>query len=346
MSVITGAKRPSAFEHQVILWLGPYVAGRLATRKLGVRSVGRVIVLGGALIAPFLLIEAAAHVNVFTRFFPSAIVTGAGLGTSTIRLGATRIEGSFGQPIPMAMFLSSAAILALGLALSAKTTRDRRGWTIAAAAFALLQTDTLSRIGYVMLAVGLMWLGATRTRALLSPARVSAVAVALAVAFAVGALAPVTALLGGNGNAGLAASAEYRSALITYAERPGILRPFGSSTAFIGPGNNTSIDDEYILLATGWGIVAVVSFLGILAATVLTGWRSRTDSAAAPLFAATIASFVALYGVALFAQEQYVVWFLIGACSGATTALPAAARAHAASGRSSATSELVAGPAP
>lgn len=291
-------------------WLGPYLALRLAVGRLrSPAGVPRRFVLAAVALVPLALFEAATHRHLYGGVVPIPVE----------RLDTPRVVVGFAHPIGLAMFLAAAAVLALGMGVLGHHGRARVLWIGAAVVLALTQALALSRIGWVVLAVGAVLLVAARPVVLARPTVVAAaVAVALVVTLS-NAVGPTRDLLSGRGSGSAAAvsarSIGYRQELLARALEPGALRVTGNKERVRGPRGATSIDNEYILLADQWGWIGLGGFAALVTALLLGAVRTRRDATSACVFAATIASLVGLGGVAFFGQHQVYIWMLTGACS-------------------------------
>jgi hypothetical protein len=315
LSSVTGVNSFSSFAQSCFLWLGPYVAGRFLYGAVGSRGLLRMLVFGAGLLFPFLAYEAATGDNLFLHI-PGAVDTVSGLGTIVHRGSSVRVQGSFGQPLPLSLYLASAAIAAWYLA---SDTRDRvarllfTGIGLGSLVFLGL---TVSRDGFLVLPIAALWIGVTHPRFVFSARRLVIAGLLVTALLAVGAFSSTEQLLFNPGQSEIQ-TAQYRTSLITYALRPGVLQPFGSSVPFLGPGDVKSIDDEYVYLATRWGIAAFILFECVFAGVIAAGLRARGSRADSVLFGITLGNLIALYALAFLTQSQMVIWLLIGACSAA-----------------------------
>lgn len=328
LSVVAGVQHFTGYEQLLYLWLGPYIAGRCVVQRIGISSLCRGIVAAALFLAPFVLYEAASSRNLFLKLFPGATDVQAGLGVATLRFGSTRVQASFGQPIPLAIFLSTASLLSFGLGLQAESGRTRRLWFALALALAGLQAAALARTGWVLLVIGLLAMTLAHPRLIIRPGRIGLAILLLSVILVVGAFGPTKSLLFGQSSSqgnSVAGSANYRVELLNYVEQPGVLSALGTRSTFQGPQGDISIDDEYIALAVQWGFVAAAAFILLVIAVAVTGWRHRRTAVASVLFSTTLANMLVLAGVALLTQAQVFFWLLVGACAGVAAALPSTA---------------------
>lgn len=319
LSVIDGVHTVQDLAHAYWLWLGPYLAGRFLAGRLSPPSFARIVVLAACVLTPALVIEMGSAFNVFLNTFPGARNLTTGLGTQLVRLGHTRIQGSFGEPIPLAIFLSTAAVCSLALAVVAVGFRRRAWFLLVAVALTTLQAAALSRIGWVLLIVALLWMVALQPQRVVWRSRTGVVVGCALALLVVGTAGPTKTLLFGGSSKGareVAASTAYRSQLLAYAQRPGVLRPFGSRVQFRGPFGVRSVDNEYLLLASSWGFVTTLAFalIGLVAAVY--GVKYRASYWAVVFTAIAVGLFVVHSSVALVSQEQMFFWLIIGALAG------------------------------
>lgn len=319
------------------LWLGGYLGGRMFLRE---QRAPELLALGfavaTAVMMPFAVLEATTGANPFLHLSVSASATAEWVGTQT-RFGATRIEVAFGHAIALAMFFSTSALLSLNMAIHTARFRDRALWLVAAGLGAVGQALTVSRAGWVLLAVGVVGLlltagrGAARRRMtwLLAGLVVGAIVAAQ--------LAPpdqLRVLPGAGsvaGSASVADSSGYRWKLLHRAVEPGVLNPWGNPSNHVAPAvsaGNFATDNQYIIFGDTWGLIPLAAFLLIVFFLVHTMIRAvaRGGGALAGIPLVALANCVGLFVVALITQQQIMVWLLIGA-SGAVAerlgALPA-----------------------
>ena len=319
LSVVYGHQTITNLEVVFFLWFCPYFAARSITGSGRRTTVLKAFALAGAVAIPFGLIE-LTYGNLFLKIFSFGSDPQYGLGVPTQRLGITRAEGALGQPIPYSMFLSIAAIAAITLWITRKNRRSHR-WLYIGLGIVAIQATTLSRTGWLMLAVvaGLVIVLNFKTIFSYDNKRLIVLAIiGLVVIFAV----PKTnaLILGGSGTEStkIENSARYRSLLIQQALQPGYIDPYGTTEPQIGPGGAKSIDDEYIHAAWMWGYLPLVGFALMFLAFVRGAWRERRDIVALVIYATCIATMVALESVAFLTQQEVLIWLLWGCASGLT----------------------------
>jgi hypothetical protein len=325
--VFAGCALSVAYGHQTItnlevvffLWFCPYFAARSITGAGGRTTILKAFAVAGAVAIPFGIIE-ITYGNLFLKIFPFGSQADAGLGVPTRRLGITRAEGALGQPIPYSMFLSIAAVAAITLWMTRENRRSHR-WLYIGLSIVAIQATTLSRTGWLMLAVvaGLVIVLNFKTIINYDNRRlVVLAALGLVVILAV----PKTneLILGSSGteSAKIENSAKYRSLLIHQALQPGYIDPYGTTEPQIGPFGVKSIDDEYINAAWTWGYLPLVGFALMFLAFMRGAWKQRRDIVALAIYATCIATMVALESVAFLTQQEMLIWLLWGCASGLT----------------------------
>lgn len=315
LSSVAGSNSFSSLMQLYFLWIGPYIAGRVLYGVIGGRGLLRMLVVGAALLFPFLAYEAGTGDNLFLHIH-GATNAASQLGLEITRGSSVRIEGSFGQPLPLSLYLASAAIAAWYLASDTNKRATRLLLSGVGLGCLLFLALTLSRDGFVVLGVAALWIGITHPRFVFSARRLAAVSLLITLLLAVGVFSGAEQLVFSPGQSELQ-TAQYRSSLIEYALRPGVLQPFGSNITFLGPGDAKSIDDAYIYLATRWGVVAFVLFECIVAGVLVVGVRRRGSRADSTLVAVTLGNLGALYALGFLTQSQIFIWLLIGASSAA-----------------------------
>jgi hypothetical protein len=326
LSVAFSARSPGELLRMALLWFAPYLAARLASARHGAgEALPRALAFAALALLPLVVAESLTGSTPFWHLAVGghdAAVWLPGLS----RFGDHRAEAAFGHPIALGMFLATASLLAIWLALRASRAGVRAAWLAASVALIAIQAFTLSRTGWLAFAVGLAAVALVRPRRLLQ-GRVVAVltAVGLGLAFLPQA-APVRQLIVGTfarvAGTEVASAGDYRVGLLHQALRAGTLRPWGNrDSAFSG-----SIDNAYIQLADHWGFVAAIAFALVVLTVAWELVRRLRDGVGLWVSAACLGNLVALTTVALITQQQILVWVLIGACAG----LVAAARKQAA----------------
>jgi hypothetical protein len=319
-------------EGNAFLWLGPYLAAKLllADCERPAFVVAASFAAGTVLIAPIAVMETVGITNPFFNLQFNGAETAA-FGNAVSRLGEVRAQASFGHPIALSMYAAASALLSLGMAIYAKASKQRSAWLALAAVALAVQLMTVSRTGYVMLVIGVVLLAlstAERTLRLRLSAIVGAVALLVVIFNVTGSgpeelqIFPAKKAATASGEE-VAESSAYRERLLNRALEPGVLgawgNPYNKVTNGLG-GNVTSVDNEYIILADGWGLVPTFALIAVAAALLLTVAlalrREALDLVILPIAAVT--SLFALFFVAFITQQQVMVWLLIGAASAGT----------------------------
>lgn len=307
------------------LWLGPYVATRLILEHEG---GGRMLLISIAVAAllslPLAVLERATGENPF--FALSLGGTSAPVwGISQERLGETRAEGAFGHSIALAMFLATAALACVGLALNAVRTRVRLLWWCAAAAVAGAMVFTLSRTGWLVAmsgAVILVLLTTGKARLRLGAALVGALVIALTWSNLPGeAMSPLEIVTSSSSDTAIANSSNYRLDLLKAVARPDAFEVWGPADVpfgFLTYDGRASVDNGYLAFASSWGIVPTTGLLLVVLAVVLSVLRLRGTGLPTVIAAITLANFLALLVVAFITQQQVYIWALVGACASLT----------------------------
>jgi O-antigen ligase len=127
-----------------------------------------------------------------------------------------------------------------------------------------------------------------------------------------------TSLVGAGGET--STSSTYRERLLQYALKGEGLSAWGGqgrnlASSALGS-SSTSIDNEYLLLASDSGLIPLAGFLLIVAALVSAMIRLRRSGGAWALPAVTLANFAGLFFVAMITQQEIYIWALVGACAG------------------------------
>lgn len=307
------------------LWTGAYLCGRAFAASGDVQVVMRAVAVAGILLLPALVLEIVHH-NVFLELFPTAVDTVTGIGLESTRLGSIRIQGAFGQPIPLVIFL----IFSAGCCLALWTTRDKRRtaghfWLVAAVALLVVQYSTYARTGYLMIGGVVMLLLLVKAAELLQGRHLKLVLL-LAVAVLAVTSAPVRSLFDSSGtqSSDTRLSAEYRQGLVRYALTHGRI-PLLGSAQFSGPAHTETLDSAYLQYALTWGYAPGIGLLAVAICLGVAAVRLRNEPLELGLAAVTFGAFVALSVVALLQQQQVLIWLFAGATSG-TLALHGPAR--------------------
>ena len=311
-------------------WGGVYLAARLLLRdaRRPVYLMAASFALATAVVAPVAFFEAAGKSNPFLelQFNPTQSAVWA---KQASRFGQHRAEASFGHPIALSMFAATSALLSLAMAINTERIRARLIWFGLAILAVGVQTATLSRTGWVLLALGIFMLALVT---LGGPARrrltivMSILAVVVVTVFAMSPSSQLQLFSGSGINVGAgrtAGSGEVersgagRNAELSRALQPGILHAWGSRVNRLTPAveSGGSTDNEYILLAEEWGLIPMAAFMLISLMLLWVILRTRS-LAAEPLAILPIVALVALIGlifVAFITQQQLMIWLLLGA---------------------------------
>jgi hypothetical protein len=323
------------------LWGGAYLAGRMLLRETRRPAflVAASFALVTVLLAPVAILEAAGRYNPFLalQFNP---VESAVWSNTVSRFGQVRAEASFGQPLAFSMFVATSALLSLAMAINTERLGNRLVWFALAILAVGIQSLTLTRTGWLILALGIVVLTLATARGV-ARRRLVAILAILAVAatttFAMIALPRQLQLLSTTGTGTTAGSLEvtrsgaYRESLLDRALQPGVLHAWGSPVNKVTPtlGSNSSVDNAYIDLAAQWGLIpmAALVLVPLTLLPVIVRASSRGSGPMVVLPIAALTSFVALFFVAFITQQQLMIWLLVGA-SGAIAERMSAKRAE------------------
>jgi O-antigen ligase len=325
--VIFGVRDPKEYAAQLLIWLGPYGAGRLfVTSPSNALFLIRGLAAVALLLVPLIAFERVTGTNPFTRLTlnPSEAATWTQLLT---RLGEHRVAASFGHPIALAMFLSGVALLCVSMSTYAERLRERRGWLVTAVVLVVAQSLTLSRTGWLVLGAGIVVFALV----LYQRGGSSRLAVALTMT------AAVLSLGGGyigssSGPSGLfsydsqevTANSEYRKTLLQQGLEPGVLAVVGNRTSRLESVRSSestfsatvgSVDNAYLYLADRWGLLALAGLVLVAMSVLVCLRRAYAGAVFVALPIAAVACFAGLVTVAFITQQQVFVWLLIGACS-------------------------------
>ena len=308
--------------HEVFFWIGPYFAARLLLAdvdspvKVAATSFGIVTVI----LAPIAIAEALGGSN---PFFNLNYNSGEfELWARQIdRFGATRAVTSWGHPISFSIFLAASALLSFAMGIASKTWRSRGVWYALAVIATVAMSLTLSRTGWLMLAIGVVLLALT-TR---GPARgrlFSLIGVILVAILLLAIVAPdQLSILPGFGHtqeSRFETSGLYRQALLHRALEPGVLHLWGNTYNQVTPtvGYDKATDNAYIILADTWGLIPTFALFAVSAALLVAVARSYGIDTQEPIAILPIAAFttlVAIFFVAFITQTPILIWMLIGA---------------------------------
>jgi hypothetical protein len=282
--------------------------------------------------------------------FGYAIDVSAGSGVDETLLVGLRVQGAFSHPILFAMFLAVAATSALTLWLTRPEDAGLRAhrWLALGVLLVGLQVLTVSRTGWLMLAVAAAGLLAFTPLTILSRKNIAApVAAVLAVVMALALPTTRSLLLGTGGSAAdqvaIARSTAYRTELRERIFRPGYLTDFGRSQTLIGPGRVKSIDNTYLVVGWYRGKLVLLGFVIMAVGLLLRPFGVRRSPASLAIVLMAFSILVALASVALFAQIQVLAWMLFGA---AATVPASAAASRAGAERRQAGARRASGPTP
>ncbi|MDQ3849457.1 MAG: hypothetical protein M3296_02415 [Actinomycetota bacterium] len=340
--VAFGVRTPKEYVAQLLIWIGPYAAGRLfVTGRANALFLIRGLAASAVLLVPVIVFERLTGTNPFTTLTlnPGEAATWTQLLT---RLGVHRVAGSFGHPIALAMFLSAVALICLAMGTAAERARERQAWLAAAVVLVAVQALTLSRTGWIVLGAGVALLAIVLYRRGVS----SRLAIAVAVTGAV-LLFGSGYVSGGSGGGGLfsnasrevTANSQYRKSLFRQGLEPGVLKPVGNRTSKLVTVRSSestflatvgSVDNEYLYLADRWGLLALAG-LALVAGSLLASLRRRhAEPVLVALPIAAAACFAGLFTVAFITQQQVLIWMLVGASSGLLAPQATALRARGA----------------
>lgn len=317
LSVAYGHETKTNLEHVLFFWFCPYFAARSITGSGFRTAVLKAFAIAGAVAIPFGIVE-ITYGNLFLKIFTYGSEPRYGLGVPTRRLGINRAEGALGQPIPYAMFLSIAAVAAITLWMIRENRRSNR-WLYISLGIVAIQATTLTRTGWLMLAVVAGIVIALNVTTIFSYRNTRFIVFAM-VGLGVILAVPKTneLILGSSGTEStkLEVSANYRSKLLQQALQPGYINPYGTVEPQIGPLGSKSIDDEYIHAAWMWGYLPLVGFALMFLAFIRGAWRQRSDVLTLAVYAICISTMVAIEGVAFLTQQEILIWLLWGCASG------------------------------
>jgi O-antigen ligase len=316
------------FLNDLFAWGGPYLAARLLLQETRRPAfvLAASFALTTAIVAPVAVLESMGKYNPFLHLqFNSA--ESAVWSNAASRFGQIRAEASFGHPIALSMFVSTSAILSLGMAVYATRMKERNIWLALSAMAVVVQALTFSRTGWLILVLGVGFLAVT--------AALRAARRRMAVVFTAAAVGVVALMVTGNAPKELqlfpttAAGAEgeafqdsgaYREALLRRALEPGVLGLWGNPVNKVTPAvsaTNHATDNAYIILADTWGLIPTFALIAIafalLLAIVLARTRKAGELVVLPIVALT--ALFALFFVAFITQQQCMIWMLIGAAS-------------------------------
>lgn len=325
------------YVHEAFIWIGPYFAARtlLAEVASPVRVLAGSFAIVTAILAPIAAVETLGGTNPFFNLnFNSAEFNI--WGSQLARFGSTRAVTSWGHPISFSIFLASSALLSFAMAISSREAKERVVWFGVAVTATATMSLTLSRTGWVMIAIGIVLLafsarGAARGRLF------ALIGVIVIVILLMSILLPSQlSVLPGFSHAqesSYETSGLYRQALLHRALQPGVLHLWGNIHNMVTPavGFDKATDNSYIILADTWGLIPTFALFAVGASMLLAVARSYGQFDGEPIAIMPIAAFttlVAIFFVALITQLPVLIWTLIGA-GGVAAERAGAARAAA-----------------
>jgi hypothetical protein len=321
--------------HEVFFWIGPYFAARLLLAEVSspVRVAATSFAIVTVVLAPIAVAEALGSSNPFFNLnFNSGEFD---LWARQIdRFGATRAVTSWGHPISFSIFLACSTLLAFAMGIAGKTWRSRGIWYGVAVIATGTMAMTLSRTGWLMLAIGVVLL-ALATR---GPARgrlFSVIGVVLIAILLLAIVAPhelgVLPGFSHTHESHYETSGLYRQALLDRAMEPGVLHLWGNTYNQVTPtvGFDKATDNAYIILADTWGLIPTFALIGVGIALLVAVARSYGQVPSEPIAILPIAAFttlVAIFFVAFITQQPVLIWMMIGAGGAAAERIAASRR--------------------
>lgn len=305
----------------VLQWLVPYAGARIALAGgISAATFMSAWALIGVATLPFAFVEVTTNSNIFAKLTVNAGYANT-WASEQFRLGRARAEVAFGHSICYSMFITTASLFALAMALRARRSNERVFWIVAAGGLLAGQFVTQARTGWVMLLVGLVsaFVVVLRRRVDFSVQErlVGLAAVAVAAVGGLAALDPstidrLTSIFSPDPTSEVASSSAAREGLFSTARAA--WAPFGNTTSAFTEAGVASVDNSYLLLIDRWGYLATAM---IVVAAIVLIW----DIAFLPVTAWTVVSVAALANlvawifVAPITQQQNLVWLLVGAAS-------------------------------
>jgi O-antigen ligase/polysaccharide polymerase Wzy-like membrane protein len=322
------------YVHEVFFWIGPYFGARLLLAD--VESPVRVAAISFALVtvilAPIAVAEAFGSSNPFfnLNFNPGEFELWA---RQINRFGATRAVTSWGHPISFSIFLAASALLSFAMGIASKGPKYRSIWYGAAVIATGTMTLTLSRTGWVMLAIGIVLLALT-TRGVVRARLFALIGAIVGVVLFMAIVTPdQLGVLPGFSHAHEShyeTSGLYREALLRRALEPGVLHPWGNLYNQVTPavGYDKATDNAYIILADTWGLIPTFALFAVGASMLVAVARSygSDDELIAILPIAAFTTLVAIFFVAFITQQPVLIWLLVGAGGTAAERVSAARR--------------------
>lgn len=314
--------------HFMFMWAGPYLGARLLLAKVSepVKLVALSFAAVTLVLAPIAVAEALGGSNPFFNFNFNGGEFSV-WASQVDRFGATRAVTSFGHPIAFSMFLAASALLSVAMGISSANAKHRYGWyTMAVIAIGTMAL-TISRTGWVMLAVGVVLLALVTVRGTVRRRLVTLLGIVVAVVLVTSVVMPnelqvVPGLSGGGAQeASYQSSGLYREALLERALQPGVLGLWGNPTNQVTPAVNfgTATDNAYIILADTWGLIPTFALFAV-GLSLLVVVAASYGLPGEPLTILPIVAFtgmVAIFFVAFITQQQVMIWLAVGAAGAA-----------------------------
>lgn len=313
-----------------------YIVVSLVRSRALVDAMVGTLVLGGAAVGVFALIEARTGWNVFNELARVPLLETARLPEETSRGGRLRVFGSAQHPIALGATL--AVIFPLSLYLAKRS--GRWIWWVPAALLVLGAFSTVSRTSVLMLAVAGLVLLALRPREmrrLVIPALIAVpLIVHLALPGTMGSLQSAFFPEGGlvaeqqeaAGQRGAGRVADLGPALSEYAETPLVGQGYGTRIVMPGGGgleNADILDNQWLKSLLEVGIVGVVAWVWLFwIAVVRLGRAARGDPSADGWLPAALAASIAAFAAGMltfdafsFIQVTFLFFVLLalGACT-------------------------------
>jgi hypothetical protein len=310
------------FIHEIFFWVGPYFAARVLLAD--VASPARVAAISFAIVtvilAPIGVAEALGSSNPF--FHLNLNSAEFNLWARQIdRFGATRSVTSWGHPISFSIFLACSALLSFAMGIVSKTTKGRLVWYAVAIVATGTMALTLSRTGWLMLAIGVVLLAITSTGTARSRLFML-IGVLLGMILVLAIVAPdqlgVLPGFSHTQESHYETSGLYRQALLHRALEPGVLHLWGNTFNQVTPtvGYDKATDNAYIILADTWGLIPTFALFAVSGALLVAVARSIGVGGDEPIAILPIAAFtilVAIFFVAFITQLPVLIWMMVGA---------------------------------
>lgn len=300
--------------------------------------IAKVLVLAGAVVGAFAVVESTTGLNVFNHLGGSPFLQLTAIPDSDLRGTAVRVYASAQHPIALGAVL--VMLIPLAAALARITRRAR--WWVPAAGLALGAVASVSRTAMVMLAVVLvagLWIRPRETVRLwlaLIPA------VLLLQLFVPGSLdslkeafLPEEGLAaeqqGAAGTRGSGRLADVSPALEEFAQKPVFGQGYGSRDVEDKAQTIPILDNEWLGTMLETGAVGALSLIWIFARFLRrTSAEARRDDTPRGSLLAAFAAAVAAYGVGMltfdafsFIQITFVLFILLGLGSALLAMTPA-----------------------